>query len=86
MDNEKKMQKPIRPLCLEIEEAKADIINAINNAVRTRKIPYFQLESIVNDAARLVTECAAAEREAAQNLYTRQLAEYQAENAKLSKE
>ncbi len=69
---------PERPLCLELAEAKADIINAINAATK-RQIPFFLLEDIVKDAARQVSEQAKAERVKAQRIYETQLAEYQAQ-------
>ena len=73
---EKRKEAPARPMCLELAEAQADIMNAINAAVRNRKIPFYLLESIVNDAARQVTGFAKAERTQAKKLYEQQLDEY----------
>lgn len=76
MENKKKKEAPARPLCMELVEAKADIMNAINAVVINRKIPFYLLESIVADAARQVAERARAERERAQQMYEQQLEEF----------
>lgn len=64
---------PARPLCLEIEDAKMEIFDAINRASKERHIPFYLLESIVDDAARQVAKLANAERETAKRAYEDQL-------------
>lgn len=63
-----------KPICLELVEAKADIFAAINNAAQNRGIPFYLLESIVEEAARQVSECARKEREIAKRTYEEELA------------
>lgn len=67
--------KPVRPLVLEIDDAKDEIFGAINRMASERHIPFYLLESIVNDAARQVTELAKTERENAKRTYGAQTAE-----------
>jgi len=67
--------KPVRPLVLEIDDAKDEIFGAINRMASERHIPFYLLESIVNDAARQVTELAKRERENAKRTYEAQTAE-----------
>ena len=72
--NEK--NKPARPLCLALEDAKVEIFSAINMAVKQHNLPFFLLENIVQEATRQVVECAKKEREIAARDYEQQLAEY----------
>lgn len=67
--------KPVRPLVLEIDDAKDEIFGAINRMASERHIPFYLLESIVNDAARQVTELAKTERGNAKRTYEAQTAE-----------
>jgi hypothetical protein len=71
MDN-KEQTKPIKPMCLKLDEAERAIIDAINNS----GVPYYLLEPIVHSAARRVTECANAERARARQTYDKELEEY----------
>lgn len=63
---------PVRPLALEIDDAKEEIFGVINRMASERHIPFYLLENIVNDAARQVTELAKAERENAKRTYEMQ--------------
>lgn len=66
-----------RPLCLELDDAKAEIFAAVNMTSKKHNIPFYLLESIVNEAARQVSNLAKAERETAAADYERQIAEMQ---------
>lgn len=68
--------KPKKPLCLELEEAKADLVALTNEFNKERNIPFFMLESIFADVARQVASCAATERQTAKRSYNKQLEEY----------
>lgn len=70
-------QQPIRPLCLELEDAKAEIFAVINMAKKKHNIPFFLLENIVAEAARQTSEFAAKERETAALAYEKELADFQ---------
>lgn len=72
---------PTRPLCLELDEAKRDIIAAVNQAT-ARGIPCFLLEPILHEIFGQVSAHANNERQTAKELYNKQLAEYQAETEK----
>lgn len=78
MNNEK---MPIKPFCLRMMEAEAEIAKAINNAVKENRLPYYLLEPIVANAARQVSELAAAERQNAKAVYEAQLEEYAKDGA-----
>lgn len=67
---------PVRPLCLRLEDAKAEIFSIVNLTAKKHDIPFFLIEPIITEAARQVRECAAKEREAAASTYERQIAEY----------
>lgn len=67
---------PIRPLCLELEEAKAEIFAVINMTAKKHNIPFFLLEYIMQEATRQVVDLAKAERKQANENYTQQLAQY----------
>ena len=69
---------PTRPLCLELDDVKRDIVNVINAATKSG-VPFFLLESIVNDCANQVSANARAERESAKAAYNKQLEEYRKE-------
>ena len=61
-----------RPLCLELVDAKKEIFDTINMVSRQKNIPYYLLESIVNEAASQVANCARIERENAAREYAAQ--------------
>lgn len=73
MDN----TKPVRPLVLELDDAREEIFAAINRAMSERHIPFYLLENIVYDAARQVSEHAKSERDRIKNAYEIQLAEFE---------
>lgn len=68
--------KPKKPLCIELEEAKAELVNLANDFHKGRNIPFFMLESIFADVFRQVATNAAAERTVAKNNFNKQLEEY----------
>lgn len=65
-------KKIARPMCLELDDAKAEIFALIEKLHTERKIPFYLIENITNDAARQVSSCADMEREAAMRLYEKQ--------------
>ena len=62
--------RPVRPLCLELVDAKEDIFGIINALHEEKNIPFYLLETIVSEAYRQVRNCARAERESALMAYT----------------
>ena len=56
-----------RPLILEIEEAKTEIITAVNKALTERGIPCYILSPIIRDVYTQVENGAKSELEAAKN-------------------
>jgi hypothetical protein len=62
-------------MCLKLEEAERNIINAINES----GVPYYLLEPIVYSAAKEVTKCADIERANARKTYEKELAELETE-------
>lgn len=54
-----------KPLILEIEEAKAEIIASINNALQNHNLPCYFLEPIVSALAAQIKEGAKSELEMA---------------------
>lgn len=75
MSEQKEKTPPIRPLCLALDEARAEIFAVINMTAKKHNLPFYLIESIVNDAARQVGELSAKERENARLEYERQLYE-----------
>lgn len=67
--------KPVRPLILELDDAREEIFGTVNRLATERHIPFYLLESIMNDAARQVSALAKTEREKAKQMYDEQLAE-----------
>jgi hypothetical protein len=66
---EVKRAAPERPLCLELLDARDRIFAVINDCANKHRIPFYLLESIVNDAARQVSRLADTERENARRRY-----------------
>lgn len=66
---------PVRPLVLELDDAREEIFGTINRLATERHIPFYLLEGIINDAARQVVALAKTEREKAKQMYDEQLAE-----------
>ena len=73
----KKTDKPTRPLCLELQDAKAEIFEAIKKAAEDKRLPWYLIEPIVSDAAKQVSENARQERQTAAELYEKQLSEFE---------
>lgn len=67
--------KPVRPLILELDDAREEIFGTVNRLATERHIPFYLLESMMNDAARQVSTLAKTEREKAKQMYDGQLAE-----------
>ena len=57
--------KSQRPLILEIEETKAEIIDCVNNAMKSRNLPCYFVEPIIADIYAQVREGAKNELETA---------------------
>lgn len=64
-----------RPFCLELDDAKREIYDSITEISRKRKIPYYMLEFILNEALVQINIGANREREMAKINYERQLSE-----------
>lgn len=58
-----------RPICLEIEDAKAAIIASINKEATSRKLPMFLLEPILNEILNQVRNEKRKELDTAQKTY-----------------
>lgn len=69
-------QKVIKPMSMELEEAQAQIVGAINDCAS--RVPFYLLERIVTDAARQVSALARKEREIDKQEYEKQIAAEQA--------
>ena len=54
-----------RPFILEVDEAKKEFIQVINNAIHARKLPCYIIEMIVNDLHLQIKEGAKSELEMA---------------------
>lgn len=67
--------KPVRPLVLELDGAREEIFGTVNRLATERHIPFYLLESMINDAARQVSSLAKTEREQAKRMYDEQIAE-----------
>ena len=67
------MDEAKKPLCLAVEEAKAETIAFINMTVKKHNVPFWLFESIIADAHRQVTALAKQEREMAVEAYTQEI-------------
>jgi hypothetical protein len=76
---------PTLPLCLDLDEAKRDIVAAVNKAT-ARGIPCFLLEPILHEIFGQVSAHANNERQKAKELYNKQLAEYAAKEKNTAKD
>ena len=74
MSNEQ--TKPKKPFALEHEEAKTEIIEAVNNAHSVHGVPFVFLEDTLTILLYQVKENARAEREMARQSYEKQMEEY----------
>lgn len=70
-----KPNKPSRPICLELESARAELFNTVAYIADKYHLPYFLLESPMNDAAQRVAQLAEKERKVALENYEKQLKE-----------
>ena len=70
--NENKTEA-VRPLCLELEDAKNEIVGTINRLAFQRHVPFYLLEGIIHDVDRQISELARKERETAKKTYEHQL-------------
>lgn len=81
MDDTKKIKaetegkKVDRSLCLELMDAKECIFGVINDFHKNHRIPFYLLESIVQDAARQVAAFAESERKSELQAYECKLKE-----------
>lgn len=66
--------KPVRPLILELDDAREEIFGTVNRLATERHIPFYLLEGMLNDAARQVSALAKTEREKAKQMYDEQIA------------
>lgn len=64
-----------KPLVIEIDETKRDLVSVIDAATQIRKIPCYLLEMILSDVLSQVQEVARREREFALASFKEQLAE-----------
>ena len=55
------MEEIQKPFILEMDEAKADIIQAINNAIQVRKLPCYLIDMILSDIGSQIKEGAKQE-------------------------
>lgn len=65
---------PVRPLVLELDDAREEIFGTVNRLATERHIPFYLLEGMMNDAARQVSALAKTEREKAKQMYDEQIA------------
>lgn len=72
-----KHEPPMKPLCLENEEAKKEIFDAINGVLDKKTVPLFLVENILREALERISAGAKQERERASAYYKKQLAEYE---------
>lgn len=68
---------PVRPTCLELVDAKKDICDLINDIATRRRVPFYLIEGILAEVTKQAAECAKLERENAQIIYERQVAEFE---------
>ena len=69
--------QPVRPLCLRIKDAKAEICASITQSAQRHNISYSILELIICDVLHQVQDGTKAEVEQAQLTYNQQVAELQ---------
>lgn len=74
MPEEKKKQIE-RPLCLEMRDAKAEIVAAVNNAIQKRGLPCFILRGILEEVTASVRDVEKNEIAAAEAQYAAALRE-----------
>jgi len=72
MSEEKKVN---RPLCLEMRDAKAEIVQSVNSAMQKRGLPCFILRGILEEVLNSVKEIERNELSAAEESYQNALKE-----------
>lgn len=80
--DKQKINKPVRPFCMEYAEAKEEIFTTINGAIQKHGIPLFLMKDIVSAVLAEVEKAANIECTKAKQMYESQLAEYEKANAK----
>lgn len=60
-------EKIERPLIIEIDEAKKEIVQTINNIIQTHKLPFYILDMMMSDIYGQIKEAAKNELIQAQN-------------------
>ena len=68
--------KPEKPFCLEYEEARIEIFNAISQISKAHNVPFYLLENILTSVLVQVRDGKRAEIEAAQRAYEEQMKQY----------
>ena len=64
-----------RPLCLEMRDAKAEIVGSVNNAIQKRGLPCYILRGILEEILTSVKDVEKNEIAAAEQLYAAALQE-----------
>lgn len=72
---EEKKKKIERPLCLEMRDAKAEIVAAVNNAIQKKRLPCFILRGILEEIMTSVKDVEKNEIAAAEAQYAAALRE-----------
>lgn len=73
------MDKPYKPICLKYPEAKKEIFEAITKTINEHTLPFFLAEIIVEEALDGIKNGAQTERAMAQQMYEKQIKEYETE-------
>lgn len=70
------MNQPIKPFCIDYEEARVEIFNAVSEASKVHNIPFYLLENIIESLLVQVREGKRNELEVSRRTYEQQLKEY----------
>lgn len=79
MPKQEEKTKVVRPFCLELQDARVEIMAAISKSAQQHGIPFYLLKDIIADALRQVENGARLEIENATATYTKQLADLESE-------
>ncbi len=79
MPKQEEKTKVVRPFCLELQDARVEIMAAISKSAQQHGIPFYLLKDIIADALRQVENGARVEIENATATYTKQLADLESE-------
>ena len=66
-------KKPSRPICLELEDARAEVFKTISYIADKYHLPFFLMEDMFRDAWQRVAQLAESERKVALENYEKQL-------------